>query len=175
MQWAAVLHDGLWSLKFILVLGIFVCFFFVRNDFFVGYGNASRVISVIFLIYQTIMILAVAYKVNDSLVAVYNDGEVKSVGILLWILTLGVYGGTITWIVYQYIYFSYIWTNVLIITITVVFCVGYTVCLVLRTREDISILTNGFVLLYTTYLSWSALAGRPDQTSFIAGSGTTLA
>lgn len=79
------------------------------------------------------MILAVAYKVNDSLVAVYNDGEVKSVGILLWILTLGVYGGTITWIVYQYIYFSYIWTNVLIITITVVFCIGYTVCLVLRT------------------------------------------
>lgn len=77
------------------------------------------------------MILAVAYKINDSLVAVYNDGEVKSVGILLWILTLGVYGGTITWIVYQYIYFSYIWSNVLIISITVFFCIGYTVCLVL--------------------------------------------
>jgi len=55
---------------------------------------------VLFLIYQTIMILAVAYKINDSLVAVYNDGEVKSVGVLLMILTLGVYGGTITWIVF---------------------------------------------------------------------------
>jgi len=59
-----------------------------------------------------------------------------------------------------------------IITVTVVFCVGYTVCLFLRTREDISILTNGFVLLYTTYLSWSALAGEPE---YEPKSGTTLA
>lgn len=51
MQWAAYFHDGLWSLKFILVFAIFICFFFVSNDFFVGYGNASWVISVIFLVY----------------------------------------------------------------------------------------------------------------------------
>lgn len=118
------------------------------------------------------MILAVAYKINDSLVSVYNDGEVKSVGFLLIVLTLGVYGGTITWIVYQYIFFSYVWYNVVIITVNVVFCVGYTVCLFLNTREDISILTNGFVLLYTTYLSWSAMAGMPD---YKPASGTTLA
>jgi len=108
------------------------------------------------------MILAVAYKINDSLVGVYNDGEVKSVGLLLVILVFGLYGGTITWIVYQYIYFSYIWTNILIISITVFFSIGYTVCLLLGTRNDISILTNGFVILYATYLSWSALAGRPE-------------
>ena len=121
------------------------------------------------------MILAVAYKINDSLVGVYNDGEVKSVGLLLVILVFGLYGGTITWIVYQYIYFSYIWTNILIISITVFFSIGYTVCLLLGTRNDISILTNGFVILYATYLSWSALAGRPEQTSYIPTSGTTIA
>lgn len=79
------------------------------------------------------MILSVAYKINDSLVRVYNDGEVKSVGILLIILTLGVYGGSITWIVFQYIEFSGCWTNILIISLTVFFSVAFTVCLFLRT------------------------------------------
>ena len=46
------------------------------------------------------MILSVSYKINDSLVKVYNDGEVKSVGVLLIILTVMLYGGSITWIVF---------------------------------------------------------------------------
>jgi len=45
------------------------------------------------------MILSVAYKINDALVNVYNDGEVKSAGILLVLLSLFVYGGSVTWIV----------------------------------------------------------------------------
>lgn len=123
------------------------------------------------------MILAVAYKINDGLVAVYNDGEVKSAGILLWILTFLVYGGSITWIVLQYYWFSGCGGNIVIVSVTVVFSIGYSVCVGLQTREDISILTNGFVVLYAAYLSWSALAGRPTDTCnpYQYSSGTTIA
>ena len=131
MQWAAYFHDGMWSLKFILILAVFIAFQFINNDFFQVYGDVSRVISFLFLVFQTIMILSVAYKINDSLVKVYNDGEVKSVGFLMIILTFMLYGGSITWIVFQYIEFSGCWTNILIISITVFFSLAFTICLFL--------------------------------------------
>ena len=34
MQWAAYFHDGMWSIKFILILALFIAFQFVGQDFF---------------------------------------------------------------------------------------------------------------------------------------------
>ena len=50
-----------------------------------------------------------------------------------------------------------------IITATLVLAAGYTVLILFRTREDASILTSSLVFMYTLYLSWSAMASRPDE------------
>jgi Serine incorporator (Serinc) len=123
------------------------------------------------------MILSVAYKINEALVNMYGDGEVRSAGILLIILSFLVIGGAFTWIGLQYYWFSGCWTNILIISITLFFALVFFVCLFLGTREDISLLTIGFVFLYTSYLSWSALSGRPTDSCnpYIHSAGTTLA
>jgi hypothetical protein len=176
MQWAAYYHDALWGVKFFIVLILFIAFFWIPNSFFKYYGDVSRVLSFFFLVYQTVIMLSVAYKINESLIDLYSH-EVKSAGILLIILTVIVYAGTIIWIVLQYVWFWSCWSNLVIISIVVFFGIGFTVCLLLRTREDISILTNGMVMLYCTYLSWSALATRPTDSCnrFTDSAGNTFA
>lgn len=47
---------------------------------------------------------------------------------------------------------------------------------ILKTREDASILTNAFVLSYALYLSWSAMASRPNESCnpFIGSNENTI-
>jgi hypothetical protein len=54
--------------------------------------------------------------------------------------------------------------NVVILCGIILFTVIFTVLVAFKTREDSSILTNAFVLSYALYLSWSAMASKPDDT-----------
>lgn len=47
-----VINEGLFCVKYILVLGIFIAFLFVKNDTFNEYSIASKYISIIFMIIQ---------------------------------------------------------------------------------------------------------------------------
>lgn len=162
MSWASYYHDGLWAIKFLIVLGLFVVYWWLPVGFLQGYGYFARILSFFFLVYQTIIILSVAYKVNESLVDSYDNGN-GFAAFLLILLSIILYGGSATWIVLQYYWFSACWTNVLIISLLLLFAIGLSACVFLKTREDISIFTNGMVILYCCYLSWSALANRPSE------------
>ena len=52
----------------------------------------------------------------------------------------------------------------MIISVTIIAGIVFFVIVLLRTREDASILTSSVVLLYITYLQWSALASNPNET-----------
>ena len=65
---SAIIHDGLWGLKYLLVFGIFFGSLFIDNEFFKGYMSLARYISIPFLIIQAMLMLIVAYTVNDTLV-----------------------------------------------------------------------------------------------------------
>ena len=72
----AVFHDGCWMTKFFLVLAAFIATMWIPNEFFLGYLNFSRYVSIIFLIYQALLMLVVSYKVNEQLVSNYErDGS----------------------------------------------------------------------------------------------------
>jgi hypothetical protein len=66
---AAIIHDGWWTLKSIIVAGLFIGSFFISNDpFFLGYMEFSRYVSVIYLCFQAMLMLIVCYLINNSLV-----------------------------------------------------------------------------------------------------------
>jgi len=70
---AAVFHDGCWLLKSMMVLGLFVGTMWIPNSFFLGYMNYfARWVSLAFLIYQALLMLVVAYKINETLVGNYE-------------------------------------------------------------------------------------------------------
>jgi hypothetical protein len=70
---AAYFHDGLWGIKFLLVGVGYFASFFIDNKFFDGfYLPAAKIVSIFYLIYQALLMLIWAYKVNEILVRNYE-------------------------------------------------------------------------------------------------------
>lgn len=162
---ASVFHDGCWGTKFLMVFGFFIGSLWINNDFFKGYMDFARVVSILFLLVQALLMLVVAYKINEMLVGNYETESSEGIGcsgIIVLILTFLITAGNITWLIFQYIWFSGCSTNNFIITITVVASVASYAVVFFRTREDASILTSSIVVAYLCYLQWSALSSRPN-------------
>lgn len=69
---AASFHDGCWGTKFLLVAGGYIGSLWISNDFMLGfYMDFTQYVGMFFLIYQALLMLIVAYKVNDTLVGNY--------------------------------------------------------------------------------------------------------
>lgn len=92
------------------------------------------------------------------------------------IITAIIYGLDIVFLVFQFIWFKDCAINIIILCIVIFFGIAFTALVALKTREDSSILTNAFVLSYALYLSWSAMASRPDESCnpFIHSNGNTI-
>lgn len=73
---AAIFHDGCWGTKFLYVLAFFIGSIWIPNWFFVGYLTFAKYVSFFFLFMQGMLMLMVAYKINDGLVGNYErDGS----------------------------------------------------------------------------------------------------
>ena len=163
---ASIFHDGCWGTKFLIVFGAFVGSMWIDNSFFQGYMQFSRIISIVFLLIQAMLMLVVAYQLNEVLVGNYeheNTDGLGCSGIIVIIITALVTIGNIVWLVFQFIWFSGCSTNNVIITITVVASVASYAVVFFRTREDASLLTSSIVVAYLCYLQWSALSSRPND------------
>jgi hypothetical protein len=157
---ASIFHDGCWMFKFLVVFGCVFASMWIPNTFFQGYMYFAMYISIGFLIYQALLMLIVSYKLNDSLVGNYNRTNAPGIAAIIIIMTSLLTGLNVTWIVYQYIWFSGCGYNTSFITITTVLGGAFYGLIFLRTRSDASILTSSFVLLYCLYLQWSAMASN---------------
>jgi hypothetical protein len=47
-----VINEGLFCVKYLLVVCVFIAFLYVRNETFVEYSAASKYISIVFMILQ---------------------------------------------------------------------------------------------------------------------------
>ena len=92
------------------------------------------------------------------------------------VFTVVVYIFDIGFIVYQFIWFSGCTLNIIFLCVTIAFAIIFTVLVAFKTREDSSILTNSFVISYSLFLSWSAMASRPNDSCnpFIKSNANTL-
>lgn len=103
---AAKFNNGCWGVKFLIVSAMLIGSLWIKNDpFYTGYLHFAQVVSWLFLAVQALLMLIVAYVINDTLIRNVNveGGEAMSCsGIILIVLTLVLFGGNITWIIFQY-------------------------------------------------------------------------
>lgn len=66
------------------------------------YLKVAVVISVVFLIYQALLMLVVSYKINETLVNNYNEDETKCSAIILMSTTVAITLSNLLWIILQY-------------------------------------------------------------------------
>jgi len=160
----AAFHDGCWGTKTILVLSIFVMSFWLSNTYIMGsFLSMTKWISMIFLLYQALLMLVVAYKINDSLVENANAdaGSCSSIILVGFTLLLTCFNGY--WLVKQYIEFGSCgycnWT----MSVTLIAIVAMYGLVLLRSRADASILTSSVAACYCLYLQWAALSSDTEQ------------
>jgi len=70
---SAAFHDGLWILKNIIMMAVFIASFWIPNDFFVFWSQICRVGSVLFLIVQAYFILNSTYIFGDRLIEIQKE------------------------------------------------------------------------------------------------------
>ena len=154
---AAVSHDGWWGLKFIIVGCLFVGSMWVPNEpYIVQYMKFSRFLSIIFLSYQAVLMLIVAFVINSTLVSNvsnYGDGRATSCpGLVLITIFLVFTIGNFALVIFQFRKFSGCSQNVWIMSITCIIAVVMYGIVFFRTRPDASILTSSLTLSYFLYL-----------------------
>jgi len=122
--------------------------------------------------------LVVAYTLNSLLVNNVNEdgGNVFSCSGIILMALFGILTiGNITWIVYQFIIFGGCGSNITLMVITTILGVAMYGIVLLRTRNDASLLTSALVLTYNLYLQWSALSSKDDETCnpYLSSGGNT--
>ena len=183
-NFSAAFHDGCWGAKFLIVAGILIPSLWIPNDPVMdGYLEFARIVSIIFLMYQALLILVMAYSLNELLVSnVEKEGgsAFSCSGIILIIIFVLSAGGNITWLVFQYIEFgnSGCGANLTFLIISTILGICMYGVVLIRTRKDASMLTSSIVFSYQLFLQWSAMSSSPDDScnpyTHSAGNTTAL-
>ena len=182
-NFAAAFHDGCWAAKFLIVAGILIASLWIPNDPVMdGYLEFARIVSVIFLMYQALLVLVMAYSLNEVLVSnVEKEGgsAFSCSGIILIVIFVLSLGGNVTWLIFQYIEFgnSGCGANLTFLIICTILGVCMYGVVLIRTRKDASMLTSSIVFSYQLFLQWSAMSSSPDAqcNPYINSAGNTTA
>jgi len=118
--------------------------------------------------YQALLILVLAYSLNELLVKnVERDGgsAFSCSGIILIVIFVLTTAGNITWLVFQYRDFGNAGcgANLTFLVISTVLGVLMYLVVIFRTRTDASMLTSAIVWSYQLFLQWSAMSSSPDM------------
>lgn len=189
---AAVIHDGGWCFKILLVIGMYIGFMWIPTSFFFYWAQISKYISIIFIFVQCLYVLTAAYDFNDYLMnSGTNDENWRNCFMLIYTLLLT--GGSLALIVTGFIYFNGPTpvstktndsnisktnsTNPLpdllpissdpscgsSIALMSITCALFILVCGLRFRPDSSLFTAAIVNLWLCFLMWSSLALKEDS------------
>jgi len=167
-RFAARVHRGFWIGKMILLAGLLVSTLFISNEFFVGYREAARYLSFVFLLLQILLLIDFAYTWNETWIG-YGEAS-DNEGICGWKLAIVVasfvmYAGSIGSWVLMFFYFgsSECAVQQTIISLTLIACAILTVISCSRFAPHGTLLTSAAVTSYASFLCYSALASHPDR------------
>lgn len=167
---AQVINEGLFLFKYLLVIGLFVGFLFVSNSVFEDYATATKYISIIYMVVQSIILIDLFYMLAIGWVQKYDEGQSCYAGYLIF-WTIVFEAGAVFLNVYGYIKFSstdngqctsLTWVNV----ITSVIIVALPLFQICQFNPQNSILTASLVSLYISYLSFIAQFSYDGQCTF---------
>lgn len=160
-------YDILWVIKWFILIGLIVAFFFgVNGDHFDtgGYAWFARITGFFFLILQQIILLDLAYTWNERWVG-YADGDGERgrywLGVLVFI-SLILYMGSYAVLGILYWQFTGCDNTIVIISLTVAFTLIATMIQLFFSDQG-SILTSGIMTAYATYVCYSAVILNPSS------------
>jgi len=159
-----VINRHCWTFKLILVFGIYLGFLFVDNSFFTIYAGVSKYVSLLFIIFQVLVIISFAHVINIKLVEGLDE-ENKACKYQFWLLFLSLFftGVSLYWIVISFMKFSYSFWNVLIVCVTILLGGGFTYISISELVNRKRLLTSIYMFSFITYLCWSGLNSQPNE------------
>lgn len=167
----AKLNEGAWPLKFLAVLAFFGLTFIIPNGFFRIYGYIAMGGSFLFLVYEMILIIDMAYSWNAAWVGNYNTSQETSGSATCWTImliigTLLATGGGIT--VYVFMIKDYgnsSMMNMVVLIIPLVAGALYFVLTVTQIARGGSIFTCGLFFFFQSFISMSIILSKPGTST----------
>ncbi|KAF2073863.1 hypothetical protein CYY_004823 [Polysphondylium violaceum] len=163
----AKFQDGWWPIKILLLAGIILASFFIPNKFFVVYGWIAIFGAALFIIIQLVLLVEFAYSLNEGCVArIEEEGHYsKRWYFTLLVLTFGSVLAAIAGCVLLLVFFGkcninqfFIVFNMAISLIIGVLSINEKVR---EYRPSSGLFQSGVVMLYSTYLVYSAINSEP--------------
>ena len=134
---------------------------FVSNGFFMDYVKAARVISIMFLGFQSVMLVDLFSHWGEHWAATYNRG-VESCGVFLIIFTLILYGLYIFLTIVNFTMFTGT-NNLTLIIINSTCAVIILIMIICKIKDNGSLLTTAAVAFFSSYWLWSGMASDENK------------
>ncbi|KAJ8610837.1 hypothetical protein CTAYLR_006448 [Chrysophaeum taylorii] len=185
------IHDSAWGAKFGAWVTAILISCVIPNSVFFGYVWVARIGAFVFVVLQQVLLIDLAYFINDTLVTEADSGTYVEVCglatplIALLAMSFVCFVIAIIGITLLFVYFgtSCESPNV-IMSLTIIFIVIATLCQLFS--QDSNLLTSSVVAVYATYLAAAALSANPvsrcnpfystssDWVSIVLGIGFTV-
>lgn len=160
------IHDDHWGTKFTAFFLLLVASIFTPNDLFFGFVWVARLGAFVFVILQQVLLIDLAYYVNDTLVTEANAGTsyefcgLATPLVALLVMSFALFSIAIAGVALLFVYFGTDCESPnVIMSLTVIGIVVATLCQLFSV--DSNLLASSFVAVYCTYLAGSALAANP--------------
>lgn len=160
------LHDSHWGSKFSAWMILLAISCFIPNSFFFGYVWAARLGAFVFVVLQQVLLIDLAYYVNDSLVTEADSGNwieicgLASPFVALLLMSFVCFTIATTGITLLFVYFGTACESPnIVLSLTVVLIVIATTCQLFS--QESNLLASSVVAVYATYLAAAALTANP--------------
>ena len=170
-SFAKFVNEQCFPLKIIAVLVITFLLMFVDNSWMEFYVGMSEIISIVFLIYQSITLIDFGYVWNETWLEKYENGTTFYM-VLMGVFSILLLGSNIYLLYFNFLNFwlpDCVYNKINLVTNVVVIIV-LIVLVVLNLNESSSILTAFFITTILTYFNGLSLASylNPQCNSYIA-------
>lgn len=157
-NFARFLNEECFVVKILTIVAIVILLMFVKNSYLVFFVKTSQYLSVLFLIYQSIMLIDFGYSWNELWVDKFEQGT-TFYGVLLVFFSLLLLAANvgIVFLNAREFWISGCAFNKFTIIFAVIMFVVFIVLVILKINEQSSILTAMFISLLYSYLSGIAL------------------
>ena len=161
------LNRSYWPMKFGLTTTLFVAFWWGSNGFFNGWAEFTRIFSLIWLLFQGLLMIDFAHDCHDAIIMKSDEDEKEEEGggrkwlIFYMFLSLGFLSCGGLGLAYLFMNYSGCSLGTFFIVVTLIFGVG---CLIVSLLNAVNkgFLTPAIMFAYSVFMCWYALLSSPS-------------
>ncbi|CAD5225187.1 unnamed protein product [Bursaphelenchus okinawaensis] len=165
------IQNGFWFFKYLLMIGLVVGFFFIRNEHLAGPMMWVGMIGgFLFILIQLVLIVDWAHGLAEGWMESYEENDSRACFAGLVGFTIGCYVLAGVGAIFMYIWYTTgggCGLPIFVITFNILLCIAVSVISIhpkVQERMPTSgLLQSSFLTMYTMYLTWSALINNPDR------------